>query len=172
MLHWPDFLVAFFIIALLGSALRKRVDIYDQFIMGASEGFSLTFSILPHLMAMMVAIAWLKASGFFTLLLTPLSPLLHAIHFPAPLLPLALIRPFSGQGANAILAQLAHTYGGDHPIARTACIMVGSTETTFYVLFLYFGSQGIRHTRYAIPVALGAELVGITASALIGNCWF
>ncbi|HEE0271816.1 TPA: spore maturation protein, partial [Legionella pneumophila] len=123
--------------------------------------------LIPYLVAMMVAIGMLRASGFFSLMSQILSPVLAMIGMPSELLPLALIRPFSGSASTGVMAELIHKYGGDSFIAKTAATMMGSTETTFYVIAVYFGSVGIRRTRHAIPAGLLADLAGIIASVLI-----
>ena len=145
----------------------KKIDVFDAFIVGAKQGFDTSVSIIPYLIAMMVAIGMLRASGFFELLFTLLSPLLSAIGMPAELLPLALIRPFSGSAATGVMAELIHEHGGNSFIAKTAATLMGSTETTFYVIAVYFGATGIRRTRHAIPAGLLADLAGIIATVLI-----
>lgn len=145
----------------------KKINVFDAFIEGAKQGFETTISIVPYLIAMLVAIGMLRASGFFDLLYQWLSPILSAIGMPADLLPLALIRPFSGSAANAVMAEVIHEHGGNSFIAKTAATMMGSTETTFYVVAVYFGAVGIRHTRHAIPAGLLADLAGIIAALSI-----
>jgi len=145
----------------------KKVDVFDAFIVGAKQGFETIVSIIPYLVAMMVAIGMLRASGFFELLSSLLAPLLTAIGMPSELLPLALIRPFSGSAATGVMAELIHQHGGNSFIANTAATMMGSTETTFYVIAIYFGSVNIRRTRHAIPAGLLADAAGVVASVTI-----
>jgi len=145
----------------------KKVDVFDAFIVGAKQGFETIVSIIPYLVAMMVAIGMLRASGFFELLSSLLAPLLAAIGMPSELLPLALIRPFSGSAATGVMAELIHQHGGNSFIANTAATMMGSTETTFYVIAIYFGSVNIRRTRHAIPAGLLADAAGVIASVTI-----
>lgn len=145
----------------------KKIDVFNAFIVGAKQGFDTSVSIIPYLIAMMVAIGMLRASGFFELLFLLLSPLFGAIGMPAELLPLALIRPFSGSAATGVMAELIHEHGGNSFIAKTAATLMGSTETTFYVIAVYFGAAGIRRTRHAIPAGLLADLAGIIATILI-----
>ena len=145
----------------------KKIDVFDAFIVGAKKGFETSVSIIPYLIAMMVAIGMLRASGFFELLYRLLAPLLTAIGMPAELLPLALIRPFSGSAATGVMAELIHEHGGNSFIAKTAATLMGSTETTFYVVAVYFGAAGISRTRHAIPAGLLADLAGIIATVLI-----
>ncbi len=145
----------------------KKIDVFDAFIVGAKQGFETSVSIIPYLIAMMVAIGMLRASGFFELLYTLLAPALAAIGMPAELLPLALIRPFSGSAATGVMAELIHEHGGNSFIAKSAATLMGSTETTFYVIAVYFGAVGIRRTRHAIPAGLLADLAGIIATVFI-----
>jgi len=145
----------------------KKVDVFDAFIVGARQGFDTVVSIIPYLIAMMVAIGMLRASGFFELLSSWLAPMLSAIGMPAELLPLALIRPFSGSAATGVMAELVHEHGGNSFIAKTAATLMGSTETTFYVIAVYFGSVNIRRTRHAIPAGLLADFAGIVASVTV-----
>ncbi|RUR16678.1 spore maturation protein [Legionella sp. km535] len=156
-----------FIVGIPLYAAFKKVNVFDAFVVGAKKGFDTSISIIPYLIAMMVAIGMLRASGFFDLLNQLLAPLLAMIGMPPEVLPLALIRPFSGSASTGVMAELIHQYGGDSLIAKTAATMMGSTETTFYVIAVYFGSVGIRRTRHAIPVGLLADFAGVIASVLI-----
>ena len=145
----------------------KKIDGFDAFIVGAKQGFEISVSLIPYLVAMLVAIGMLRASGFFELIYGLLTPVLTYIGMPPELLPLALIRPFSGSAATGVMAELMHTHGGDSLIAKTAATMMGSTETTFYVIAVYFGSVNIRRTRHAIPAGLLADGAGIIASICV-----
>jgi spore maturation protein B len=148
-------------------AMIKKIDVFDAFIIGAKQGFDTSISIIPYLIAMMVAIGMLRASGFFELLAGWLAPLLQAIGMPAELLPLALIRPFSGSASTGLMAELIHEHGGNSFIAKAAATLMGSTETTFYVVAVYFGAVGIRRTRHAIPAGLLADLAGIITTVVV-----
>jgi spore maturation protein B len=150
----------------------KKVNVFDAFIDGAKDGFSTSMGLIPYLIAMMVAIGMLRASGFFELVYTWLSPVLTYVGMPPELLPLALVRPFSGSASNGLMADLMHRYGGDSLIAKTAATMMGSTETTFYVVAIYFGAINIRHTLHAIPAGLLADLAGVVASIWICRQFF
>jgi spore maturation protein B len=145
----------------------KKVNVFDAFVTGAKDGFGLCINLIPYLIAMIVAVGMLRAAGFFQVLNDCLGPLLTSIGMPPELLPLALVRPFSGSAANGILLDLIKEYGGNSFIAKTAATMMGSTETTFYVIAVYFGSIGIRNTRHAIPAGLLADLAGVVASVFI-----
>lgn len=152
-------------IPLFGSI--KKLNVFDAFVTGAKQGFETSVSIVPYLIAMIVAIGMLRASGFFELLSVWLSPVFMKIGMPPELLPLALIRPFSGSAANGVMAELIHEHGGNSLIAKSAATMMGSTETTFYVIAVYFGAIGIRRTRHAIPAGLLADLAGVIATVFI-----
>lgn len=145
----------------------KKINVFDAFIEGAKQGFDTSISLIPYLIAIMVAVGMLRASGFFELMQTVLAPMLNAIGMPSELLPLALIRPFSGSASTGVMAELIHQYGGDSFISKTAATMMGSTETTFYVIAVYFGAVNIRRTRHAIPAGLLADLAGVIASVCI-----
>ncbi|MDI9819783.1 MULTISPECIES: spore maturation protein [unclassified Legionella] len=150
----------------------KKINVFDVFVTGAKQGFETAISIVPYLIAMIVAIGMLRASGFFELVNSLLAPVLSALGMPAELLPLALIRPFSGSASTGIMAELIHEHGGDSLISKTAATMMGSTETTFYVVAVYFGAVGIKKTRYAIPAGLLADLAGVIASVIICHYLF
>lgn len=150
----------------------KKINVFDAFVSGAKQGFEISVSLMPYLIAMLVAIGMLRASGFFELVYALLAPLLSAVGMPPELLPLALIRPFSGSAATGVMAELIHEQGGNSFIAKAAATMMGSTETTFYVIAVYFGAIGIRRTRHAIPAGLLADLTGIVATIMICNYLF
>lgn len=116
---------------------------------------------------MLVAIGMLRASGFFELLSHFFGPILSALGMPTELLPLAFIRPFSGSASTGIMAEVIHQNGGDALVSKMAATMMGSTETTFYVIAVYFGAVGIKRTRHAIPAGLLADLAGIIASVVV-----
>ncbi|KTC66581.1 spore maturation protein B (plasmid) [Legionella adelaidensis] len=159
-----------FLLFILGIPLYaaiKNVNVFDAFIGGAKQGFETSVSIIPYLIAMLVGIGMLRASGFFELLYSFLAPVLKFIGMPEELLPLALIRPFSGSASNAVMADIIHQHGGDAFISKTAATMMGSTETTFYVIAVYFGAVSIQRTRYAIPAGLLADIAGIIASVIV-----
>ena len=162
-----NYLLLAFVVGIPLYGAIKKIDVFDAFIVGAKQGFDTSISIIPYLIAMMVAIGMLRASGFFELLSHLLAPLLASIGMPPELLPLALIRPFSGSASTGVMAELIHQHGGNSFIAKTAATLMGSTETTFYVIAVYFGAVGIRRTRHAIPAGLLADLAGIVATVLV-----
>lgn len=161
-----------FVVGIPFYAAIKRVNVFDSFIDGAKDGFQTAINLLPYLVAMLVAIGMLRASGFFEILQKLFQPLLSILYIPVDLIPLILIRPFSGSASNGILADIIHQFGGDAAISKIAATIVGSTETTFYIVAVYFGAVNIRHTRYAIPAGLLVDIIGVTASLAIGRLIF
>jgi spore maturation protein SpmA len=157
------FLVAFFPLY----ASLCKVSVYEEFVDGAKEGFQVSIRIIPYLVAIIAAVAMFRAAGGIDLTTRALGPLLNWIHFPTELLPLALMRPLSGSGANGIFAELIQSQGPDSILARMGGTILGSTETTFYVIAVYFGSVAIRRTRHAIAAGLIADVTGVAASIII-----
>ena len=157
------FLASFFP---LYAALRG-VAVYEEFVEGAKVGFRVGVRIIPYLVAMLVAIGMFEGGGGIDLLTTLLRPVLSLIGFPAELLPLALVRPLSGSASIALLSEVAGEFGGDHLFSRMAGTILGSTETTFYVIAVYFGAVNVRRTRHAVPAGLFADAIGVVASVFI-----
>ncbi len=161
-----DYLVPLLLLGISLAALYKRENCYDTLIRGASEGLTLVTSILPALVILMTAVNMLRSSGAVEIFSRITSPLFRLFGIPPETAMLVLIRPISGSAALAVGAELMQTYGVDSPIGRTAAVMLGSTETTFYVISIYFGAAGIRRTRYALPAALFADFVGFFMASL------
>lgn len=155
-----DLLIPLILIGVSLFGLWKKQDVYTCLLEGGTEGLKLLLSILPSLVILLTGVHMLRASGAMELLCQALSPVIGLLGIPPETLPLVLIRPFSGSGALAVGADLIGTYGADSLIGRTAAVMLGSTETTFYTISVYFGAAGIRKTRYAIPAALIADFTG------------
>ena len=153
-------------------ALTKKVDVYDALTTGAGEGLAVLARIFPALVALLSAVYMLRASGAMDLLSQLLSPVLTRLGIPPETTPLLLIRPISGSGALAAGSELIAQYGPDSYVGRVAAVMLGSTETTFYTVAVYFGAAGIRRTRYAIPAALCADLAGFFFAALTVRLFF
>lgn len=153
-------------------AYVRKINVYESFVIGAKEGFELAIRITPYLVAIMVAVGMFRAAGGFVSLAHAIQPFLNKIGFPSELLPLAVTRPFSGSAANGLFAEIAHTFGGNSFLAHAAATMMGSTETTFYVIAVYFGAANIRRTRYAIPVGLLADAVGVIAAVIVTRWYF
>ena len=150
-------------VALYGMA--RRVDVYDALVQGAGEGLGVLARIVPPLIGLLTAVYMLRASGALELAAQALSPVLSLLGIPPETVGLLLVRPVSGSAALGVGAELIATYGPDSPLGRTAAVMLGSTETTFYTIAVYFGSVGITRTRYAVPAALCADLTGFLAAA-------
>ena len=150
-------------VALYGMA--RRVDVYDALVQGAGEGLGVLARIVPPLIGLLTAVYMLRASGALELAAQALSPVLSLLGIPPETVGLLLVRPVSGSAALGVGAELIATYGPDSAVGRTAAVMLGSTETTFYTIAVYFGSVGVSRTRYAIPAALCADLTGFLAAA-------
>ena len=150
----------------------KKVKVYESFVEGAKDGFTIAVRIIPYLVAILVAIGMFRASGALDILLTLLSPFLNAIGFPPENLPLALMRPLSGSGSLGLLTDLIDQHGPNSLISKIGATMFGSTETTFYVLAVYFGSVGIRRSRHALAAGLIADFVGIISAVYICRLLF
>ena len=147
------------------AALRRRENAYDILTDGAREGFSMLLTIAPALIILLGAVGMLRTSGALEALSAVLSPALEFLGIPAETVLLLLIRPLSGSAALAVGAELMAVHGPDSLIGRTAAVMLGSTETTFYTVSVYFGACGVKKTRYAIPAALIADVVGFLAAS-------
>jgi len=150
----------------LYAALRRQ-RVYEDFVDGAKEGFDVAIRIIPYLVAILVAIGMFRAAGGIDLLSQKLGPAMLALCFPPELLPLVLMRPLSGSGALGVFTELVKNAGPDSLVARTAGTIYGSTETTFYVLAVYFGSVGVKKARYSLLAGLTADFVGVVASVII-----
>lgn len=151
------------LVALYG--IWKRVDVYAALMAGAGDGLGVLLKIVPALIGLLTAVYMLRASGALELASVFLSPVLTRLGIPPETVGLLLVRPVSGSAALGVGAELISTYGPDSTIGRTAAVMLGSTETTFYTIAVYFGAAGVARTRYAVPAALCADLVGFTAAA-------
>lgn len=161
-------LVCFFVV--YGAC--RRVPVYETFTEGAKEGFQISVRIIPYLVAMMVAVGMFRASGAIDLLADALKPFLTWVGVPADLLPLAITRSLSGSGARGIFAELAAVYGPDSPVTKTAAVMLGSSETTFYVLSVYFGAVGVTKFRHAVSAGIVADLAGVIIALVVSRLAF
>ena len=155
-----DYVVPGILLIAAAAALRKQENAYDILLNGAAEGLKLLYTILPALILLLTAVHMLKASGAVEVFSKLLSPLFSCFGIPPETAMLVLIRPISGSAALAVGADLMAEYGVDSLVGRTAAVMLGSTETTFYTISVYFGAAGIKKTRYCIPAALFADFVG------------
>ena len=147
-------------------AALRHVKVYEEFVDGAKEGFDVAIRIMPYLVAILVAMGMFRAAGCIDLISHALAPVMESVGFPAPLLPMVLMRPLSGSGTLGMFAELVKQCGPDSLISRMGGTIFGSTETTFYVLAVYFGSVGVKRTRYALPAGLVADTVGVIASVI------
>lgn len=163
------------IIAFISLALYRRINVYETFIEGAKEGFTVAVKIIPYLVAMLVAIGLLRTSGTMDIITNGISSLIAAMGFDTSFsgaLPVGLMKPFSGSGARGLMVDAMTAYGPDSFVGRLACIINGSSDTTFYILALYFGSVGIRNTRYAAATGLLADLAGLLISIAVAYLFF
>ena len=155
------------LVGIAAAGMARRIKVYDVFIEGAKEGFEVAIKIIPFLVGILVAIGMFRGSGAMELLLSALRPLASATGFPADLIPLAILRSLSGSGSLALTTDLIKTHGPDSLKARMAATMYGSSETTFYVLAVYFGAVGVRRTRHAVPAALVGDIVAAIATVAV-----
>ena len=153
-------------------ALCRRVSVYEEFIEGAKGGFNVALRIIPYLIAILVAIGMFRASGALEWFAGLVSPITNMIGMPAEVLPCAMMRPLSGSGTLGLVTELVHNHGPDSLIGRIATTMYGSTETTFYVLAVYFGAVGIRRSRHAVLAGLLADATGVLAAVWICRLMF
>ncbi len=145
----------------------KGVKVYESFVEGAKEGFQVGVRIIPYLVAILVAVGMLRGAGAIDILARGLDPILRRIGMPAEILPLAIMRPLSGSGSMGIVTELIKAHGPDSFIARLAASAYGSTETTFYVLAVYFGSVGVKKARHAVVSGLFADIVSLISAVII-----
>jgi spore maturation protein B len=147
--------------------LYKKVPVYESFVGGAKEGFEVAVRIIPYLVAILFAIGMFRASGAMDFLIIALAPVLGIIGFPAEILPMAIVRPLTGAGSAGIVVDLINQYGEDHIFVKMAATMFGSTETTFYVIAVYFGAVNIRKTRHAVPAGLIADFTAMIVAVWV-----
>ena len=177
--QWMGLIGAGFILAvvalfLVAGALR-RVNVYEAFVDGAKEGFGVAVGIIPYLVAMLVAIAVFRAAGLMDLLMGAIGAAVAALGLPTdflPAVPVGLMKVLSGSGARGLMVDVMQAHGVDSFAGKLAAIIQGSTETTFYVLSVYFGSVGVKHTRHALPCALFADAVGLVAAIVVAYAFF
>ncbi|MCW8806095.1 MAG: spore maturation protein [Ignavibacteriaceae bacterium] len=160
------------ILLFVGYGLIKRVKVYESFVEGAKEGFNIAVKIIPYLVAMLIAIGIFRAGGAMDWLIYILKPLTNLIGMPAEALPMALMRPLSGSGSLGLMTDIMKVHGPDSFIGILVSTIQGSTETTFYVLAVYFGAVNIKSTRHAVPVGLIADVAGILGALFIVRLLF
>jgi spore maturation protein B len=152
--------------------LIKGVRVYEVFVEGAKEGFNVAVTIIPYLIAILFAIGMFRASGAMDFLVDTLDPVLAMVGIPAEVVPMGIVRPLTGSGSAGLVADMIQQYGEDSILVKMVATMFGSTETTFYVIAVYFGAVNIRETRHAVPAGLLADLVGFLASVYIVKLLF
>lgn len=167
-----DLLIPLFMVLVSITALARRQDVYAALLEGGQNGLRILLSIVPALVMLLTAVHMLRASGAINALSAFLSPVFQFFGIPPETAPLVLIRPISGSAALAVGTDLIAAYGPDSEIGRTAAIMLGSTETTFYTISVYFGANRIRKTKYAIPAALAADFAGFFIASLTAKIFF
>ncbi|CAM4277417.1 spore maturation protein [Paenibacillus phoenicis] len=171
MLDWVNLISAWAVPVMIAFiplyAYFKKVPVYESFVDGAKDGFSTAIGIIPHLVGMMVAISVFRASGALDFFVGWMTPFLSWLHVPPEVLPLGFLRPLTGTGSLAFTTDLIKTYGPDSMIGRIASTIQGSTDTTLYVLTVYFGAVGIRNGRYALKVGLFSDVVGFIAAIVV-----
>lgn len=160
------------IVGFIVFGMSRKLNVYESFTEGAKEGFSTAVRIIPFLVAMLVAIGVFRASGAMDLLTKALSPITSKIGMPGEVLPMAFMRPLSGGGAQGLMSDLITNHGPESLIGRMAAVMMGSTETTFYVLAVYFGSVAVKKQRHALPVGLLADFAGLVTAVLVTRLFF
>lgn len=164
-------IIPLIILFIISYGLLKHLPVYEEFVDGAKEGFSIAVNIIPYLVAMLFAIAIFRASGALDFILLLLAPLADFFDFPVEVITMGIIRPLTGSGSVGVLAELINTHGEDSIIVKIAAVMFGSTETTLYVLAVYFGAIKIKNTSYALQAGLLADFAGFVA-AIIVTYWY
>ena len=167
-----DYIVPVLLFLICALALRKRENPYELMLSGAADGLKLLLTLTPTLILLLTAVTMLRASGAIEALSGFLAPAFQFLGIPGETALLVLIRPISGSAALAVGADLMAQHGTDSPVGRTTAIMLGSTETTFYTISVYFGAAGIRKTRYTVPAALIADLTGFIMASLTARIFF
>lgn len=160
------------ILIILAVGMFKKVSIYEEFVEGAKDGFTVAISILPYLVALIVAISMFRASGALDIMTSFLTPLLEICKIPTEVVPIMFTRSLSGSATLGLFSDIVATNGTESFVTKLAAIMVGSSETTFYVLTVYFGSVGIKKFRYSILTGILADIIGIVLAILVARVFF
>lgn len=163
----PIFVIPGLIVGIVAYGLVKKVPVYEEFVEGAKEGFEIGVRIIPYLVAILFAIGMFRASGAMDAMILAVEPVFSFFGVPADILPMAIMRPLTGSGSLGVLADLINQFGEDSFVVKIASTMFGSTETTFYVLAVYFGAVGVKKARYAVQAGLIADAAGIIASIIV-----
>lgn len=166
------YILPIMILGILLTATVKKVPIYEEFIEGAKDGFKVSVTIIPYLVAIIVGISMFKASGAIDLISVTIGGILSKLSIPVDIIPIMVTRSLSGSATLGLFSDIASTYGPDSYITKLAAVMVGSSETTFYVLAVYFGSVGIKKYRYAVLTGIIADITGIVLAILVARMFF
>jgi spore maturation protein B len=172
LIYISDYIIPFLFFYIIGLGLISKVNIFDEFIKGAKDGFKVVYDILPTLIGLMVAIGILRASGALNILSGILKPVTDYIHFPSQLVPVVIIKMFSSSAATSLVLDIFKEYGPDSYLGRLISVIMSSTETIFYTLAVYFMAAGVKKTRYTLLGCLVATLTGIIASTIMTNLVF
>lgn len=167
-----SYIIPVIVLIILLLAIKKKINVFDEFVEGAEEGLRMSFSIFPYLIAMIFGINILLKSDILNHIFIFLRPIFDFIHIPVEILPMAIIRPISGNASFAVMIDVINTYGVDSYLGRIVSVMQGATDTTIYVISLYFGSIGIKNIRYALKAGLFADLVTLIISVLLVSIFF
>ena len=160
------------ILVILSLGIVKKVPVYEEFIEGAKDGFRVSITIIPYLVALIVAISMFRASGALEWVAQILTPIMAKGSIPTDIIPIMFTRSLSGSATLGLFSEIASTHGAEAFITKLAAVMVGSSETTFYVLSVYFGSVGIKKFRYALLTGIIADIIGIVLAILVARCFF
>lgn len=166
------FAIPFMIVGIIVYGLSKRVKVYEAFIDGAKDGFATAVRIIPSFVAMLVAIGVFRESGAMDLLINLFKPIIEVFNIPGEIVPMMIMRPLSGSGSQGLMSEIITNHGADSFLGKMSAIMMGSSETTFYVLAVYFGSIGIRKQRHALSTGLMADFAGFIAAIYIAKLFF
>ncbi len=167
-----NYIIPLIVVTIIIYGIYKKVDIFDTFIDGVKEGMKLSINLFPTIFAMIIAITLITDSNIINYICNLLKPLFNKISFPTEVLPLALLRPISGSSSLVILNDILAKYGPDSFIGRLSSVMQGSTDTTIYIISMYFASIGIKKTRYSLTVGLLADLLSVIISFIMVNIFF
>ena len=166
------YILPLMLIIILLAGITKKVPVYEEFVEGAKDGFKVSITIIPYLVAIIVGISMFKASGAIDLITMMCGTLLEKLNIPADIIPIMITRSLSGSATLGLFSDIVTNNGADSYVAKLAAVMVGSSETTFYVLSVYFGSIGIKKYRYAILVGILADIIGIVLAILVAQAFF
>jgi len=166
------YILPLMILGILFAGIVKKVPVYEEFIEGAKDGFKVSITIIPYLVAIIVGITMFKASGAIDIITAAFGGLMEKLSIPADIIPIMITRSLSGSATLGLFSDIVTTHGADSYIAKLAAVMVGSSETTFYVLAVYFGSIGIKKYRYALLAGIIADITGIVLAILVSRLFF